>query len=206
MKNCQNRDFKQQNQTENASQPSFEQNSIKKVNELISNTQNGDLLIESTLETESKQQQTASKIKENSANDVQIETNKWIKCEPESINEHPHSFNIQTATKVSLNTNQNDKSVPIPSTPEQVLTSPEREYWEKAIASELQSFVELDVWDLVSKNDYPGHTITARWIFVKKNSPNQETKFKARLVKRISREKTILQGRNLFPYIGKTEC
>ena len=75
---------------------------------------------------------------------------------------------------------KNDNSVP--STYKQVMKSPDKDEWVKAMNSELTSLASHKVWEIVDRpKDH--HVIKSKWVFTKKfNTDGSLNKYKARLV------------------------
>ena len=93
---------------------------------------------------------------------------------------------IQLPARYQVNkvTADSDQEVTIPTTYEEAISGPQKEQWEAAIASELQSITFNDVWDLV---DRPRDTniVSNKWVFDLKRLPTGQIKrYKARLVAR----------------------
>ncbi|XP_059048743.1 uncharacterized protein LOC131843970 [Achroia grisella] len=71
---------------------------------------------------------------------------------------------------------------------EEVLKSPEKEKWERAIESELNSLEENNVWKIVDQSESYGHkTLTNKWVFRIK----EDGKYKTRLVVRGNEQQDV---------------
>ena len=72
----------------------------------------------------------------------------------------------------------------LPQSYSEILTRPDRVFWEKAMQREIQSIKENKTWVLVPLPSSEVSLVDSRWVFAKKPLEEGELKFKARLVAR----------------------
>lgn len=69
-----------------------------------------------------------------------------------------------------------------PNTYEEAIQSEHSTEWKRAIEEELQSLKENETWDIIDKPNNCMNVVGSKWVFKLKSAPNEEPRFKARVV------------------------
>ena len=124
-----------------------------------------------------------------------------VRCNESEMKENSEKIDSQIYASIAAINND-------PTHYREASESKDRDKWLMGISQELQSMTENDVWEIVDRpaEEICGrktNLIDSRWIFKRKETENEEEKFKARLVIRGLKDKNKYELRETYAPVSR---